>query len=93
MPTSKKEKPKRQVPLPSSPEGQDFHYLPDEIEDNGFLPWSALQIKRMAYARKIPFNGGASKITLTGRDICEIRAMTAIEPLDGHRLRKPTSAA
>ncbi|MCY0957653.1 hypothetical protein [Streptomyces sp. H27-H5] len=70
---------RRRVPYPGTPEGAFFHYTPEEA--SWFLPWSALQLKRKAYAREIPFNEGGARVTYTGRDICEISLMTAVRPL------------
>jgi transcriptional regulator with XRE-family HTH domain len=69
----------RTVPYPGTPDGEVFHYTPEEAA--GFLPWSALQLRRKAYAREIPFNDGGARVTFTGRDIREISAMTAVRPL------------
>ncbi|MBM9506724.1 helix-turn-helix domain-containing protein [Actinacidiphila acididurans] len=69
----------RAVPYPGTPEGSFFHYTPEEAAT--FLPWSALQLKRKAYAREVPFNGGGARVTFTGRNICEISEMTAVRPL------------
>ncbi|MGW6456323.1 hypothetical protein ACWF94_10415 [Streptomyces sp. NPDC055078] len=69
----------REVPFPGTPEGAIFHYTPEEA--SRFLPWSELQLKRKAYAREFPYNGGASRVTFTGLDIREISAMTAVRPL------------
>jgi len=69
----------REVPYPGTSEGSVFHYTPEEAAR--FLPWSELQLRRKAYARTVPHNGGASRITFTGLDIAEISAMTAVRPL------------
>lgn len=69
----------RVVPYPGTPEGAFFHYTPEEASE--FLPWSALQLRRKAYAREIPHNDGGSRVTFTGRNICEISEMTAVRPL------------
>ncbi|WP_240812563.1 hypothetical protein [Streptomyces sp. DASNCL29] len=69
----------REVPFPGTPEGEVFHYTPEEAAR--FLPWSALQLKRKAYRREVPFNEGARRITFTGLDIREISGMTAVRPL------------
>src|SRR3954468_2838331 len=78
-PTEKAKKPTREVPFPGTPEGEVFHYTPDEAAR--FLPYTALTLRRKAYAREIPYNDGGSKITLTGRDIREISESTAVRPL------------
>lgn len=70
---------RREVPYPGTPEGAHFHYTPEEAAD--FLPWSALQLRRRAYARRIPFNEGGARVSFTGLNICEISAMTAVRPL------------
>lgn len=69
----------RTVPYPGSPEGELFHYTPEEA--SRFLPWSHNQLRRKAYAREIPFNDGGKRVTFTGRDIREISDMTAVRPL------------
>ncbi|MFC5072818.1 hypothetical protein ACFPN0_14800 [Kitasatospora cinereorecta] len=75
----KKKTVERQVPYPGTPDGEVFHYSPEEAAR--FLPWSALQLKRKAYAREIPFNDGGARVTFTGFDIREISQMTAVRPL------------
>jgi hypothetical protein len=77
--TAKDKASPRRVPYPGTPEGEVFHYTPEEAA--GFLPWSALQLRRKAYAREIPYNDGAKRVTFTGRDIREISEMTAVRPL------------
>lgn len=77
--TEATEKPARQVPYPGTPEGELFHYSPDEAAQ--FLPWSGLQLRRKAYAREIPYNDGGKRVTFTGRDIREISDMTAVRPM------------
>ncbi|MFD6024520.1 hypothetical protein [Streptomyces griseoluteus] len=67
------------VPYPGTPEGEVFHYTPEQAER--FLPWSARKLRRLAYAREIPYNDGANRVTFTGRDIREISDMTAVRPL------------
>ncbi|MET9815276.1 helix-turn-helix transcriptional regulator [Streptomyces sp. NPDC006355] len=74
-----KTQPEREVPYPGTPEGEVFHYTPDEAAR--FLPWSALQLRRKAYAREIPFNDGGKRVTFTGRNIREISDMTEVRPL------------
>lgn len=69
----------RQVPYPGTDEGAVFHYTPKEAAR--FLPWSALQLRRKAYAREVPFNDGGARVTFTGLDIREISQMTAVRPL------------
>lgn len=78
-PVPPKQKSEREVPYPGTPEGEVFHYSPDEAAK--FLPWSALQLRRKAHSREIPHNSGASRVTFTGRDIREISDMTAQRPI------------
>lgn len=75
----KKKTAARAVPYPGTPDGAVFHYTPEEAAE--FLPWSALQLRRKAYAREVPFNDGGARVTFTGRDIREISEMTAVRPL------------
>ncbi|WP_199826206.1 helix-turn-helix domain-containing protein [Streptomyces sp. SBT349] len=71
----------REVPLPNSPEGELFHYTPEEVAGR-FLPWTARSIRDKARAYEIPRCGGpGQRITLTGRQICEINASLEIRPL------------
>lgn len=86
---AKKKAAGRAVPYPGTAEGAVFHYTPEEAAE--FLPWSALQLRRKAYAREIPFNDGASRVTFTGMDIREISAMTAVRPLS--ETARPVSVA
>lgn len=78
-PSKKRTASARIVPYPGTPDGEIFHFTPEEAA--GFLPWSALQLRRKAYAREIPFNDGGARVTFTGRDIREISEMTAVRPL------------
>lgn len=78
-PKPRAKKTPREVPYPGTPAGELFHYTPEEAAR--FLPWSALQLKRRAYARQVPFNDGAARVSFTGRDIREISDMTAVRPL------------
>lgn len=78
-PTATPEPSGRALPYPGTPEGELFHYTPEEAAR--FLPWSHNQLKRKAYAREIPFNDGGKRVTFTGRDIREISDMTAVRPL------------
>ncbi|MDT0269980.1 helix-turn-helix transcriptional regulator [Streptomyces sp. DSM 44915] len=70
--------PAREVPAPGTPEGELFHYTPEEAAR--WLPWSAAWLRRRARLREVPHNRGGGLITFTGRDIGEISAMTAIRP-------------
>jgi transcriptional regulator with XRE-family HTH domain len=79
----------REVPFPGTPEGQVFHYTPEEAER--FLPWTALALRRKAYRREIPFNKAAGRISFTGRDIQEISDMTAVRPLAETRKKAPAA--
>lgn len=79
VPPTKAKKPAREVPYPGTPEGEVFHYTPEEAER--FLPYTALTLRRKVHAREIPFNDGGAKITFTGHNIREISNMTAVRPL------------
>lgn len=68
----------REVPSPGTPEGEVFHYTPEEAAR--FLPWSELSLRRKAYAREVPFRKGGHRITFTGADIREISEGTAVRP-------------
>lgn len=79
VPPTKLAETQREVPYPGTQEGSLFHYTPEEAAR--FLPWSALQLRRKAYAREIPFNDGGNRVSFTGRDIQSISDMTAVRPL------------
>lgn len=78
-PPRKRKPTARAVPYPGTADGAVFHYTPEEAAD--FLPWSALQLRRKAYAREVPFNDGGGRVSFTGLDITEISRMTAVRPL------------
>ncbi|MFD9124909.1 hypothetical protein [Kitasatospora sp. NPDC059571] len=48
------------------------HYTAEEIEELRLLPCKASWLKRKAYAREIPFNGTAGKLTWRLDQILEI---------------------
>lgn len=64
------------IPAPSTPEGELFHYRPIEAAD--WLPFSARQLKEMAYKRQVPHNGGGNRVTFTGLNIRSISDMHAV---------------
>ncbi|KAB8162955.1 helix-turn-helix domain-containing protein [Streptomyces sp. 3MP-14] len=69
----------RQVPFPGTPEGEVFHYTPEEAAE--FLPWSPRVLRMKAQQYAVPHNRGGGRITFTARDIREISDMTAVRPL------------
>lgn len=88
MATKAKDTPAREVPAPSTPEGELFHYTPEQAIE--WLPWtSARWLREKARRREFPHNRGGGRITFTGRDIREISDMTAVRPLDE---TKPSAA-
>lgn len=80
----------RALPAPSSPEGELFHYTPEEAAR--WLPWKPRVLRMKAAAHEIPHNRGGARITFTGRDIREISEMTAIRPL-AEKKRRPARRA
>lgn len=80
---------KRAVPAPSSPEGELFHYTPEEAAD--WLPFSPRILREKAYRREIPHNGGGNRVTFTGLNIRAISDMHAVVPVETKKPRRPAA--
>ncbi|MYR28638.1 helix-turn-helix domain-containing protein [Streptomyces sp. SID4945] len=59
------------LPTPSAPEGELFHYTPDEAAI--WLPFSARKLREMAYLRQIPHVNNGNRVWFSGQNI---RAIT-----------------
>ncbi|GAA3889461.1 helix-turn-helix domain-containing protein [Streptomyces sedi] len=69
----------RDLPAPTSEEGELFHYTPEEAAR--WLPYTPHQIRAMARARTIPHHQTPQgRITLTGHNIRVINETTTIHP-------------
>lgn len=55
-------------------------YTPEEVSANGWLPWSARNIRQKAYKREIYCHTDGGKITFTVEDIVRTSALSAVEP-------------
>lgn len=55
-------------------------YTPEQVADKGWLPWTAGNIRKKAYAREIFFHKDGGKITFTAEDIRRTNELSAVEP-------------
>lgn len=55
------------LPAPPTPEGELFHYTPDEAAL--WLPFVARKLRLMAFAREIPHVNNGNKIWFSGLNI------------------------
>lgn len=74
------------LPAPSSPEGELFHYQPTEAAL--WLPFSARQLALKAFAREIPHVNNGNKIWFSGLNIRAITEQFTVQPFN-----KPARAA
>ncbi|MEU5588123.1 helix-turn-helix domain-containing protein [Streptomyces chrestomyceticus] len=57
------------------------HYKPEEVAANGWLPYTALTLRKKARAREIPHSRSGGRITFRLQHIREIAAMGETRPL------------
>lgn len=74
------------IPAPSTPEGELFHYQPAEAAL--WLPFSARQLGLKAFAREIPHVNNGNKIWFSGLNIRAISEQFTVQPFT-----KPARAA
>lgn len=55
-------------------------YTPEEVSANGWLPWTARNIRNKAYKHEIYCHKDGGKITFTVEDILRTNALSAVEP-------------
>ncbi|MFJ6566542.1 hypothetical protein ACIQNU_03925 [Streptomyces sp. NPDC091292] len=87
-PRAKKDEIRDNIPAPSTPEGELFHYKPAEAAK--WLPFSARSLKEMAYARQITHVNNGNSVWFTGLNIREITAQFTRDPFAAP---KPVKAA
>lgn len=59
-----------ELPAPTSPEGELFHYSPDQAAI--FLPFTARKLRELAYSRRIDHVNNGNRISFSGRNIRSI---------------------
>jgi hypothetical protein len=77
---------RQNIPAPSTPEGELFHYTPEEAAI--WLPFTARKLRLMAFAREIPHVNNGNKVWFSGLNI---RAIT--EQFTRQPFAKPAHAA
>ncbi|WP_018384629.1 MerR family transcriptional regulator [Wenjunlia vitaminophila] len=66
-------------PAPSTPEGELYHYTPEETAY--WLPFSPRKLKEMAYEREIPHVNNGNRVWFSGAHIRAISRQFTREPL------------
>jgi hypothetical protein len=74
------------IPAPSTPEGELFHYTPEEA--SLWLPFPARRLRLMAFAREIPHVNSGNKVWFSGANIRTISEQFTVKPFN-----KPARAA
>ncbi|OQQ13052.1 hypothetical protein B0675_40250 [Streptomyces sp. M41(2017)] len=74
------------IPAPSTPEGELFHYTPEEAAL--WLPFVARKLRLMAFAREIPHVNNGNKVWFSGLNIRAITEQFTVQPF-----AKPARAA
>lgn len=70
---------RKNLPAPSTAEGELFHYTPDEAAQ--WLPFSARKLREMAYLREIPHGNNGNRIWFAGLHIRAITEQFTVEVL------------
>lgn len=65
------------LPAPSTPEGELFHYTPDEAAQ--WVPFSARKLKEMAYKREIEHVNNGNSIWFSGLNIRAISLQFTVQ--------------
>lgn len=66
------------IPAPGTPEGAYFHYTPAEAAQ--WLPFSIHKLRRMVWAREIPYVDNGNRIWFSGMNIRAISEQFTVEP-------------
>ncbi|WP_328860924.1 hypothetical protein [Streptomyces sp. NBC_00306] len=69
----------RYTPAPSTPEGELFHYKPDEAAR--YLPFSGRKLRELAYSREIPHVNNGNSVWFSGLNIRAISEQFTVQPL------------
>lgn len=68
------------IPAPGTPEGAYFHYTPAEAAE--WLPFSKDKIRKMIFARQIPFVNNGRRAWLSGMNIRAISEQFTVQPFE-----------
>jgi hypothetical protein len=74
------------IPAPASPEGELFHYTPEEAAL--WLPFPARRLRLMAFAREVEHVNSGNKIWFSGLNVRAITEQFTVQPFT-----KPARAA
>lgn len=66
------------IPAPGTPEGAYFHYTPAEAAE--WLPFGAHKLRKMAFAREIPFVDNGNRVWFSGMNIRAISEQFTVQP-------------
>jgi len=66
------------IPAPSTPSGELFHYTPEEAAQ--WLPFVPRKLRLMAFAREIPHVNNGNKIWFSGLNIRAITEQFTVQP-------------
>ncbi|MFZ3558129.1 helix-turn-helix domain-containing protein [Streptomyces sp. BH055] len=69
-PTAKGPRIRTEIPAPNAPEGELFHYSPDEAAL--YLPFTARKLRELAYGRRVDHVNNGNRIWFSGRNIRSI---------------------
>jgi hypothetical protein len=68
------------IPAPGTPEGAYFHYTPAEAAE--WLPFGAHKLRKMAFAREVPFVDNGNRIWFSGMNIRAISEQFTVQPFN-----------
>jgi hypothetical protein len=66
------------IPAPGTPEGAYFHYTPAEAAE--WLPFSKEKLRKMVFAREIPYVDNGNRIWFSGMNIRAISEQFTVQP-------------
>jgi hypothetical protein len=68
------------IPAPGTAEGAYFHYTPAEAAE--WLPFSVHKLRKMAFAREIPYVDNGNRVWLSGMNIRAISEQFTRQPFE-----------
>jgi hypothetical protein len=68
------------IPAPGTPEGAYFHYTPAEAAE--WLPFGKDKLRRMVFARQIPYVDNGNRAWFSGMNIRAISEQFTVQPFD-----------
>ncbi|MDX3839813.1 hypothetical protein [Streptomyces europaeiscabiei] len=66
------------IPAPGTGEGAYFHYTPAEAAE--WLPFGPHKLRKMAFAREIPFVDNGNRVWFSGMNIRAISQQFTVQP-------------